>query len=97
MITPQEALEQLLPSYERYYDVRPEAHGSFAATARFYTKGEQFFLIKSAKMWEMESNEFVYFLARSATVTVCTAGAIFDSVQSSFPTAKSPQTAMEQT
>ena len=62
MITPQEALEQLLPSYERYYDVRPEAHGSFAATARFYTKGEQFFLIKSAKMWEMESNEFVYFL-----------------------------------
>ena len=62
MITPQEALEQLLPSYERYYDVTRERRGSFAATARFYTKGEQYFLIKSAKMWELESNEFVYFL-----------------------------------
>ena len=62
MITPQEALEQLLPSYERYYDVTRERRGSFAATARFYTRGEQYFLIKSAKMWELESNEFVYFL-----------------------------------
>ena len=62
MITPQDALEQLLPAYHRYYDVSPEPYGSFAATALFYTHGEQYFLVKAAKMWEMESNEFVYFL-----------------------------------
>lgn len=62
MISPEEALQQLLGSYRRYYDVSEEAYGSFAATARFYTRGEQYFLVRSAKMWEMESNEFVYFL-----------------------------------
>ena len=62
MITPTEALEQLLPSYQRYYDVSLEPKGSFAATALFYTRGEQYFLVHAAKMWEMESNEFVYFL-----------------------------------
>lgn len=62
MITPNEALEQLLPSYQRYYDVSRSQHGSFAATARFYSRGEQYLLIRAAKMWEMESSEFVYFL-----------------------------------
>lgn len=62
MMTPQEALERLLPSYYRYFDVSAEPYGSFAATARFYTHGEQYFLVHAAKMWEMESNEFVYFL-----------------------------------
>ena len=62
MITPAEALEQLLPAYQRYYDVSNAPQGAFAATARFFTRGEQYFLIRSAKMWELESNEFVYFL-----------------------------------
>ncbi len=62
MITPNEALEQLLPSYQRYYDVSHEQHGLFAATARFYSRGEGYLLVRAAKMWEMESNEFVYFL-----------------------------------
>ena len=62
MITPNEALGQLLPSYQRYYDVSHEQHGSFAATARFYSRGEGYLLVRAAKMWEMESNEFVYFL-----------------------------------
>lgn len=62
MTTPTEALDRLLLAYQRYYDVSPEPKGSFAATARFYTHGEQYFLIRSAKMWEMESNEYVYFL-----------------------------------
>ncbi|MBQ9721319.1 MAG: hypothetical protein IJV64_11590 [Oscillospiraceae bacterium] len=69
MITPGEALGQLLPSYRRYYDVSEAPHGSFAATARFYTRGEQYFLIRSAKMWEMESNEYVYFLTADALTT----------------------------
>jgi hypothetical protein len=62
MITPNEALMQLLPSYQRYYDVSREQHGSFAATARFCSRGEGYMLVRAAKMWEMESNEFVYFL-----------------------------------
>ncbi len=66
MMTPHEALEQLLPSYRQYYDISYEPHGSFAATARFYTHGEQYLLIRAAKMWEMDSNEFVYFLTADA-------------------------------
>lgn len=74
MITPNEALEQLLPSYQRYYDVSNEPKGAFAATALFYTHGEQYFLVRAAKMWEMESNEYVYFLPTdSLTQTQLTA------------------------
>lgn len=65
-MTPHEALERLLPSYGRYYDVLPEAPAPFAAAAEFHSHGESYMLVKSAKLWEMDSNEFVYFAAEDA-------------------------------
>ena len=62
-MTPQEALQQLLPSYNRYYDVLPEPPEPFEAAAEFHSHGESYMLVKSAKLWEMDSNEFVYFTA----------------------------------
>lgn len=62
-MTPQEAVERLLPSYTRYYDVIAEPPFPFAAAAEFHSHGESYLLIKSAKLWEMDSNEFVYIAA----------------------------------
>ena len=91
MITPNEALEQLLPSYLRYYDVSNEQHGSFAATARFYSRGEGYMLIRAAKMWEMESSEFVYFRTADTLseeeLSACVAEAWEDAIPQVQPSA----------
>ena len=62
-MTPIEALERLLRSYHRYYDINPAPPAPFQAAAEFHSHGESYLLIKSAKLWEMDSNEFVYFAA----------------------------------
>lgn len=65
----QEALEKLLLSYSAYYDINREAPTApFAAEAVFHSHDERFFLIKSAKLAEAESHEFVFF-AREETLT----------------------------
>lgn len=60
-MTPLEALERLLRSYTQYYDMNPEPPAPFQAAAEFHSHGESYLLIKSAKLWEMDSNEYVYF------------------------------------
>lgn len=61
-MTPHEALELLLPSYIRYYDLkREEVEPPFAAEAEFHSRDEQYFLIKSARLNAWESHEYVYF------------------------------------
>lgn len=61
-MTPDEVLERLLRSYERYYDViREGVEPPFAAEAHFHSHDEQFFLVKSARISEAESNEYVFF------------------------------------
>ena len=62
-MTPQEALERLLPAYSHYYDIVPEPPAPFAAAAEFHSHGESYILVKSAKLWEMDTNEYVYFAA----------------------------------
>lgn len=58
----QEALDKLLPSFQRYYNVkREEVEAPFAAEAIFQSHNEQYFLIKSARISEANSNEFIYF------------------------------------
>lgn len=58
----QEALEKLLRSYETYYNVnREDPAPPFAAEAVFHSHDERFFLIKSAKLSEAESHEYVFF------------------------------------
>ena len=51
----------MLQSYTRYYDQNPAPPAPFAAAAEFHSHGESYVLVKSAKLWEMDSNEFVYF------------------------------------
>ena len=65
-MTPQEALEKLLPAYSRYYDLVAEPPAPFGAAAEFHSHGESYVLVKSAKLWEMDSNEYVYFAAEDA-------------------------------
>ena len=65
-MTPLEAMERLLLSYRQYYDMNPDPPAPFAAAAEFHSHGESYLLIKSAKLWEMDSNEFVYFSAEDS-------------------------------
>ncbi len=61
-MTANEALERLLPSYYRYYDViREDVEPPFAAEAHFHSHGEQYVLVKSARVSEADSHEYVYF------------------------------------
>lgn len=61
-MTLQEALDKLLPSFQRYYNInKEEVEAPFAAEAVFQSHNEQYFLIKSARISEANSNEFIYF------------------------------------
>lgn len=61
-MTPQESLEKLLPSFKRYYNVKTEdVTEPFTAEAEFFTHDEAYFLMKSAKLSESESKEYVFF------------------------------------
>lgn len=57
-----EALEKLLPAFTNYYTVKKEGVTSpFAAEVEFRSHSEKYMLVKSAKIGEIDSNEFVYF------------------------------------
>ena len=61
-MSPAEVLNTLLKSYRRYYNVQTEdIESPFAAEAAFHSHDEQFFLVKSAKLSEAESHEYVFF------------------------------------
>ena len=63
-MTSKEALEKLLPSFVRYYNIKTEdVTEPFSAEAEFYTHDESYFLFKEAKMNESESREFIFFSA----------------------------------
>ena len=79
-MSPQEALEQLLRSYTRYYDLSETPPAPFHAAAEFHSHGESYLLIKSAKLWEMDSNEFVYFSAEDAL----TAESVSDRIETAW-------------
>lgn len=61
-MTATEALDALLKSYQYYYNVTQDGvTPPFAAEAVFHSHDEQFFLVKSAKLSEAESHEYVFF------------------------------------
>lgn len=58
----EQILEKLLKSYTRYYDIEREGiEAPFCARALFRSHNEQYFLIKAAKVADIDSNETVYF------------------------------------
>ncbi len=61
-MTAHEALQILLKSYMRYYNVTQEdVAAPFAAEAVFHSMDVKYFLVKSAKLAEAESHEYIYF------------------------------------
>ena len=58
------ALEHLLKSYEAWFDVERDfefAGERFDAYARYAAHGEQYVLVKRAKLWEVDTCEHVFF------------------------------------
>lgn len=61
-MTATEALESLLKSYKRYYNIKTEdVTPPFTAEAIFHTHDEQYFLLKSARLAEADAHEYVFF------------------------------------
>ena len=61
-MTKEEKRESVLKSYTRFYNIkREEVEPPFDAEAEFISHNEQYILIKSAKIADMDSNEFVFF------------------------------------
>lgn len=59
-------LERLLAAHETWFDVRRDAEvagRAFAGFAEFHEHGEKYVLSKRAKLWEVSSNEYVFFEA----------------------------------
>ena len=58
-----QALEQVLDAYKKYYTINRETPVSpFLAEAEFRLHDEQYFLIRSARISEVDSRELVFFL-----------------------------------
>ena len=57
-----QAIEKILPAFERYYTIKKdEVTTPFCAEAEFRSHNEQYFLVRSAHIADIDSNEFVYF------------------------------------
>ena len=57
-----DTLNALLPLFERYYNVNTQTpEPPFSAEAVFASHNEQYFLIKAAKVADIDTNEYVYF------------------------------------
>lgn len=57
-----DTLQAVLRSFERYYTLkREDAAPPFVAEAEFHSHTEQYFLVKAAKVADIDSNEFVFF------------------------------------
>ena len=61
---PTEAIAKILPAFEQYYTINKEnVTPPFCAEAEFRSHNEQYFLVRSAHIADIDSNEFVYFSA----------------------------------
>lgn len=61
-------LESLLSSYETYFDITRSLNVSeisVDAFAEFHSRSEKYVLVKAAKLWAAESNEYIYFISVS--------------------------------
>lgn len=58
----EQVLEEILHSFERYYTIKKEnITPPFSAEADFISHNEQYFLVKAAKIADVDSNEYVFF------------------------------------
>ena len=64
-LTREEILDRLFKGYEAYFDIEryeeERADGiPLKGHCRFYVHSEKYVLVKKAKLWDADSNEFVY-------------------------------------
>lgn len=61
-MTREEALDKLCHSYSGYFDVvrHEEPKGHLVAEAGLHIHSEKYVLVKAAKLWEADNNEYVY-------------------------------------
>ena len=61
-MTRKEALDKLCHSYSGYFDVvrHEEPKGYLVAEAGLHIHSEKYVLVKAAKLWEADNNEYVY-------------------------------------
>ena len=60
-MTRAEAIDILCESYSGYFDIERFDDGAeLAATCFLHVHSEKYVLVKSAKLWEADSNEYVY-------------------------------------
>lgn len=65
-MTAKEAFDKLLPSFKDYYNINTEnVLSPFVAEAEFVSHQEQYFLVKSAKLSDIDSKDHVYFAVES--------------------------------
>lgn len=63
-VSKEEALDKLLRAHEAYYDIYQDhehAGRLFPGYAEFHGHGEQYVLVKRAKLWEVDSHEYLFF------------------------------------
>ncbi len=57
-----EAVKKVLKAFQKYYSKKQEGIPcEFFACYEFHAHGEQFFLVKAAKVADIDSNEYVFF------------------------------------
>lgn len=61
---PSQVIKKLLPAFQQYYTIKEtDVTPPFCAEAEFRSHNEQYFLVRSAHIADIDSNEFVYFAA----------------------------------
>ncbi len=60
----EEIYRKFLDAYSIYYNIDETGEAPFDATAVFKSSTEQYFLIRSAKIAQIDTNEYVYFAKR---------------------------------
>ncbi len=59
---PFQAVKKLIPAFSQYYTIKEtDITPPFCAEAEFRSHNEQYFLVRSAHIADIDSNEFVYF------------------------------------
>ena len=56
-----QAIEKLFPAFEQYYNLSKTTEAPFCATAEFRSHNEQYLLVRSAHIADIDSNEYIYF------------------------------------
>lgn len=62
-------LKRILAAHEQWFDVRrgyEYAGRTFPGYAEFHSYGEKYVLVKSAKLWEVDTHEYLFFVLADA-------------------------------